>query len=108
MLIRHTVVSKMYELHLKVTDMDCTPEFIGAMASAIYIGTYHQVRLHAPLTWLTKAEVIRLGVQLNVPYELTWSCYEGGGKHCGVCPTCRARKQAFMDADVVDPTEYEQ
>lgn len=85
---------------------DCTPEFIGAMANAIYIGTYHQVRLHTPLMWLNKAQIISLGTTLKVPFHLTWSCYAGEKLHCSTCPTCRARKAAFDAADVIDPTEY--
>lgn len=85
---------------------DCTPEFIGAMANAIYIGTYRQVRLHTPLEWLTKREIIKLGTEIGVPWETTWSCYAGGEIHCGICPTCRARRQGFIDAGVHDPTFY--
>lgn len=85
---------------------DCTPEFIGAMANAIFIGTYKQVRLHTPLEWLSKHEIIKLGVSLGVNWENTWSCYVGSDKHCGVCPTCRARRDGFAAAGVVDPTEY--
>ncbi len=85
---------------------DCTPEFIGAMANAIYIGTYRQVRLITPLEWLTKCEVIRLGERLGVPWELTWSCYKGESLHCGICPTCRARRDGFIASGVRDPTEY--
>jgi 7-cyano-7-deazaguanine synthase len=86
---------------------DCTPEFIGGMANAIYIGTYHKIRLHAPLIWLKKHEVVEQGEMLGVPWIHTWSCYEGKPFHCGVCPTCRARIQAFADAKVPDPTTYE-
>ena len=86
---------------------DCTPEFIGAMANAVYVGTYFKVRLAAPFSNTTKSEIIRMGSILQVPYELTWSCYKGGEKHCGVCPTCRARAEAFSEAGVVDPTQYE-
>lgn len=85
---------------------DCTPEFIGAMANAIYIGTYHKVRLITPFTFMTKAQIIQQGDQLNVPWALTWSCYKGEEMHCGICPTCRARRIAFEDAGVIDPTEY--
>ena len=85
---------------------DCTPEFVGAMANAIYIGTYQAVRLLTPFNYNTKAEIIAAGVRLGVPYHLTWSCYAGGEKHCGVCPTCRARKEAFKLAPAYDPTEY--
>lgn len=85
---------------------DCTPEFIGAMAAAIYIGTYHAVRLVAPLTYMRKHEIVTLGSQLGVPFKKTWSCYAGGDLHCGKCPTCYARQDAFNTAGVDDPTEY--
>lgn len=85
---------------------DCTPEFIGAMGNAIYIGTYRQVRLHTPYMWSKKSEIVADGMKFNVPYELTWSCYEGGKVHCGECPTCRARHDAFIEAGFQDPTHY--
>lgn len=86
---------------------DCTPEFIGAMANAIFIGTYQQVRLHTPYMWYHKSEIVAEGVKLGVPYVYTWSCYEGGDYHCGECPTCLSRKEAFAYAGVDDPTVYE-
>lgn len=86
---------------------DCTPEFIGAMANAIYIGSYFTIRLYTPFAHSSKAEIIMKGVELDVDYSKTWSCYAGKEKHCGTCPTCRARKQAFSEADAKDPTEYE-
>jgi 7-cyano-7-deazaguanine synthase len=85
---------------------DCTPEFIGAMANAIYIGTYMTVRLYTPLMWYTKAQIVAYGDKLGVPFADTWSCYKGEEVHCGVCPTCRARKEAFRQANVNDPTTY--
>jgi 7-cyano-7-deazaguanine synthase len=85
---------------------DCTPEFIGAMANAIYVGTYMSVRLHTPIQWLMKHEIVTLGDKLGVPFQQTWSCYRGEDKHCGTCPTCRSRKEAFKIAGVNDPTEY--
>ena len=85
---------------------DCTIEFVGSMANAIYVGTYHKVRLITPFIQSMKEEIIRYGYRMGTPYHLTWSCYVGGEKHCGVCPTCRARKEAFISARVVDPTEY--
>lgn len=85
---------------------DCTPEFNGAMANAIFIGTYQKTRLITPLQWSKKFEIVQKGARLEVPFNLTWSCYKGEEKHCGVCPTCRARKQAFDLAGVVDPTDY--
>jgi len=85
---------------------DCTPEFIGAMTNAIYTGTYYAVRLLAPLLYSSKDAIISRGTSLDVPYALTWSCYKGEELHCGTCPTCRARKEAFMQAGIIDPTEY--
>lgn len=85
---------------------DCTPEFIGAMANAIYTGSYYAIRLHTPLQWLNKAEIATLGDKLEVPFENTWSCYKGEELHCGTCPTCRSRRNAFIIAGVKDPTSY--
>jgi 7-cyano-7-deazaguanine synthase len=85
---------------------DCTPEFIGAMANAIYTGSYYAIRLITPLEWASKTDVVRLGESLNVLWEDTWSCYAGGEHHCGTCPTCRARRSAFGFARVKDPTTY--
>jgi 7-cyano-7-deazaguanine synthase len=86
---------------------DCTPEFIGAMANAVYVGTYHKVRLLAPLQYLLKRQVVEIGLGLNVPYDLTRSCYEAGNIACGKCPTCVSRLEAFRANDAVDPIAYE-
>ena len=85
---------------------DCFPEWTGAMACAIFIGTYQKVRLVVPFQHMLKHQIIELGDDLGVPYGMTWSCYNGGEQHCGTCPTCRARKEAFEIAVVFDPTEY--
>lgn len=85
---------------------DCTPEFIGAMANLIYIGTYRRIRLRTPLQWFNKADVIRFGDGLGVSWTHTWSCYKGGEIHCGTCPTCQSRRKGFKDAGVADPTLY--
>lgn len=85
---------------------DCTPEFIGAQANAIFIGSYMQIRLYTPIQWLKKDAVVKLGHDLGVRFEDTWSCYKGEEHHCGICPTCRSRKQAFIAAEVLDPTDY--
>ena len=85
---------------------DCTPEFLGSMASAIYIGSYHEVRLITPHMWRTKAEVVESGFKLSAPFNLTWSCYNAGILHCGVCPTCAGRIQAFIQNGKEDPIKY--
>jgi len=86
---------------------DCTPEFIGAMQNAIYIGTYHKVRLVAPFQYKMKHEIIELGLKLGTPYQLTLSCYEGTDPACGKCPTCVSRLEAFQKNGVSDPLSYE-
>lgn len=85
---------------------DCSEEFTDAMKEAIYIGTYEKVTVKAPLVNVTKADVVKTGLKLKVPYELTWSCYEGGEKQCGTCGTCIDRKNAFKQNGVKDPVEY--
>jgi 7-cyano-7-deazaguanine synthase len=85
---------------------DCSPEFIGAMANALWVGTYQQVRLVSPFLHRTKGEIAAVGAVLNVPYELTRSCYTEAELHCGTCPTCRERHEAFAEALYPDPTVY--
>lgn len=85
---------------------DCTPEFIGAMANAIYIGSYHKVRLITPLQWMNKADVVALALKIGAPIGLTLSCYRGEDPACGTCPTCISRLHAFKVNDVRDPIDY--
>ena len=86
---------------------DCSPEFADAMNKAINIGTYNKISINRPLINMNKSEVVKTGLELNVPYNLTWSCYEGREKQCGRCGTCIDRKKAFEDNGVKDPVEYE-
>ena len=86
---------------------DTTPEFIGAMSNAIMVGTYNQVRLRTPLMWLSKRDVVVMAASLQAPVELTYSCYEGREAHCGLCPTCINRIEAFKGAGFIDPVSYE-
>jgi 7-cyano-7-deazaguanine synthase len=82
---------------------DCSLQFVEAMDRAIQEGTGGQLRLEAPFVSVTKAEVVRQGLRLGVPYEKTWSCYQGGQKPCGVCGTCIDRQNAFLQNGVTDP-----
>lgn len=86
---------------------DCTPEFNGAMANAVYIGTYFKVRLVTPLQWLNKASVVQTAHNFDVPMHLTHSCYNGKRPACGKCPTCIGRIEAFKSVGLIDPIEYE-
>lgn len=82
---------------------DCTPEFETAMNTAIYEGSGRMCHLEAPLLAWNKAGVVKEGLRLKAPYELTWSCYEGGNKPCGQCGTCIDRAKAFAANGVKDP-----
>lgn len=86
---------------------DCRPEFVEAMDAAISAGTYEHLRLFAPYTGLTKAEIAARGSRLGIDYSTTYSCYKGGAVHCGRCGTCVERRQALKDAGIVDTTLYE-
>ncbi|EGC87460.1 protein ExsB [Prevotella denticola CRIS 18C-A] len=86
---------------------DCRPDFIQAMDGAATAGTFINVRIEAPYTNITKADIVRRGTALGVDYSKTWSCYKGSDVHCGKCGTCVERKEAFLEAGVKDPTEYE-
>ncbi|MDE6510144.1 MAG: 7-cyano-7-deazaguanine synthase, partial [Muribaculaceae bacterium] len=87
---------------------DCRPEFVKAMGEAIAAGTYEHLELIAPYTHLTKTQIAERGARLGVDYSHTYSCYKGGEHHCGVCGTCRERREAFAEAGIEDPTFYEE
>ncbi|MBL6718809.1 MAG: 7-cyano-7-deazaguanine synthase QueC [Pseudomonadales bacterium] len=92
---------------------DCRPAFIDAFEALANLATKVGVesgafRVHAPLLMLTKAEIIRWGMDLGVPYHLTVSCYQAteAGLACGRCDSCRLRREGFAVAGVADPTPY--
>jgi 7-cyano-7-deazaguanine synthase len=92
---------------------DCRPEFIHKFEEVIAIATKvgvegKGVKIATPLIELSKADIIREGVRLKVPYELTTSCYNGRVDACGVCDSCRLRLKGFADAGQKDPIAYEQ
>ena len=82
---------------------DCSIQFVEAMNRSILEGTGGQLRLEAPFVSVTKAEVVRTGLAIGVPYELTWSCYEGGETPCCRCGTCIDRMEAFRKNGITDP-----
>ena len=94
---------------------DCRPEFIEAYQAMARLATKAGVEggsmtIHTPLVDLTKAEIIQLGASLGVDYSLTVSCYQadGEGRACGVCDSCRIRKEGFEASGLPDPTKYRQ
>ena len=82
---------------------DCRPDFIQSMNAAIRFGTYNNIEILAPFTNLTKREIALIGKEINVPFEKTYSCYNGQEIHCGTCGTCTERKEAL---EGFDPTVY--
>jgi 7-cyano-7-deazaguanine synthase len=82
---------------------DCSGAFNNAMNEAIYEGSGKQLHIEAPFVNMKKADIVKLGLSLGVPYELTWSCYEGGAAPCGKCATCLDRAAAFKANNVKDP-----
>lgn len=82
---------------------DCSQAFHDAMNQAIYEGSGKQLRIEAPFVGKTKAGIVALGLKYHVPYQLTWSCYEGKEEPCGKCGTCIDRAKAFAANGVSDP-----
>lgn len=82
---------------------DCSDEFNDAISRAIFLGSGMQLTVKAPFVNKNKAQVVAEGLRLGAPYELTWSCYEGGEKPCGKCGTCRDRAAAFKANGIEDP-----
>ena len=92
---------------------DCRPEYISAFETMANLATKagvegHRLVIHAPLIHLSKADIIRTGADLNVDYGLTVSCYQAdaAGHACGVCDSCRLRREGFAEAGFTDPTRY--
>lgn len=85
---------------------DCSLDFYTAMDRAIYVGTGQKVQLFAPLINKFKKDIVKRGLELNAPFHLTWSCYNGTEKACGKCGTCIDRKKAFEANGVEDPIDY--
>jgi len=92
---------------------DCRPEYIAAFETMANLATRagvegKQLRIHTPLMQLSKAQIIRLGTELGVDYNATVSCYQAdvAGRACGVCDSCRLRRQGFVEAGVEDATRY--
>ncbi len=90
---------------------DCRPEFFRAFQEVARLGTKRGVEgdvieIHTPLISMTKADIVRKGQELEVPWELTWSCYRGADKACGVCDSCQLRLKGFREAGVKDPLPY--
>lgn len=89
---------------------DCKPDFLNSINGSFQIGSlgsYKEgLKIIAPFMDIDKTEIAKIGHELNVPFEDTWTCYEGGELHCGLCGSCNERKEAFRDSGITDPTKY--
>lgn len=86
---------------------DCSKEFTDSVAKSIDLGTDHQVKVCTPLVEMNKAQVVKTGLDIGVPFEKTWSCYNGKTCACGRCGTCVDRVNAFRANGIPDPIAYE-
>lgn len=89
---------------------DTRPEYFNAINLSLRLGSEDSrkdnLSLIAPFIHWDKAAIVCEGAKLGVPFELTWTCYEGGDLHCGLCGACHQRKKSFIEAQVSDPTRY--
>jgi 7-cyano-7-deazaguanine synthase len=87
---------------------DCRPEFYRAYQEVVTLGTRPEtaIRILTPVIDMSKAEIVRQGQALRVPFEMTWSCYQSGDVACGDCESCRLRRRGFAEAGVPDPLPY--
>jgi 7-cyano-7-deazaguanine synthase len=86
---------------------DCRPEYYRAFNEVVKAGTKEgTIRVVTPLIAMRKAEIVRLGLELNAPFDLTWSCYQREDRACGVCDSCVLRQRAFREAGAEDPVPY--
>lgn len=86
---------------------DNSKEFLENFNKLIDVGSPDKIKIEAPAIDLDKEEIVELGVEVGAPMELSYSCYKGGDKHCGVCESCMRRKRAFKKLGIKDLTEYE-
>jgi 7-cyano-7-deazaguanine synthase len=87
---------------------DCRPEFIKALDSAIYLGTGHRVEVVSPFIKMNKIDICRVGLALEVPYELSRTCYSDQEENCGRCGACSERLEAFKLNNAIDPVKYQE
>ena len=89
---------------------DCRPEFFKSFEATANLGTKPetQIKIETPIIYLSKKEIIKLGLELKAPLELTWSCYRNDDEACGVCDSCALRLRGFQSLNVVDPIPYKE
>jgi len=86
---------------------DCRQEFYKSLEQTAQLGTETNIEIEAPFCGIPKSDLLKIGKSLDVPFDLTWSCYLDNEKHCGKCESCLNRKEAFKEGGIVDSTQYE-
>ncbi len=92
---------------------DCRPEFVDSAGRSLnlarkrYVEDSHEIIIGTPIIDMSKAEIVKEGLEMGVPFKDTYSCYYGGNKSCGICDSCKIRLQAFLDNGIEDPIDYE-
>jgi 7-cyano-7-deazaguanine synthase len=86
---------------------DCRREYIQVFSEGIRLGGFLGMKILSPFIEMSKSDIAKLGMEIGAPVELSWTCYKGGRKHCGVCGSCVERYEAFQIAGYEDPVEYE-
>lgn len=86
---------------------DNSKEYMESFNELINVGSPENIRIEAPCIDLNKEEIVKLGIEVQAPMELSYSCYKGAEKQCGVCESCMRRKRAFKNLGIEDPSEYE-
>ena len=89
-----------------MTFPDNSKEYLNAFNETIKHGSFDDIEIKAPLIDMTKKEIVLKGHEVNAPMDLSYSCYVGESKHCGLCESCKRRKRAFLSAGLNDPTDY--
>ena len=82
---------------------DCRPEFISALRTTTLISNFKPINIYAPFLYIDKADIVKIGKELNVDYSLAWTCYKGEDKPCGVCGSCQERQYSFEKNNIKDP-----
>lgn len=90
-----------------VTFPDNSKEYLQSFNKTIKYGSFCDIEIKAPLIDMNKEDIVKKGNSINAPMDLSYSCYTGDEKHCGVCESCKRRKRAFTKAEVIDYTQYE-
>jgi 7-cyano-7-deazaguanine synthase len=95
-----------WDLEEAATFPDNSKEFLNAFNQLLDVGSLYDIQIEAPLIDLNKEDIVKLGYNEGAPLELSYSCYMGGEKHCGLCESCMRRKRAFIRANIEDRVEY--